>query len=242
MEFIVYRIIGCGLYLKSRDNNTIWLAYSKRPGLWSQKILNLQFSWFIFVFEQFFHLECIPLCISRILFSKVENDNYFCYDFLLGLLIYLFLLRLFVGFVDWFIFVTTFCWVCWLIYFCYDFLLGLLIYLFLLRLFVGFVDWFIFVTTFCWVCWLIYFCYDFLLGLLIYYFCYDFFVGFVGSNFNFVANLLNVFQSLQVDYVMFWWFKPIAFHFILHIQRFLVITKRDFYVLLVNINLIEQLD
>ena len=31
---------------------------------------------------------------------------------------------------------------------------------------------------------------------------------------------LNVFESSLVDYVMFWWFEPIAFHLILHIQRF----------------------
>ena len=34
-----------------------------------------------------FHFECIPLCISRILFSSVENTIIFCCDFLLGLLI-----------------------------------------------------------------------------------------------------------------------------------------------------------
>ena len=37
------------------------------------------------------------------------------------------------------------------------------------------------------------------------------------------------FESPQMDYVMFLWFEPITFHLILHIQRFLVITNRDFY-------------
>ena len=45
------------------------------------------------------------------------------------------------------------------------------------------------------------------------YFCCDF-------KFKFRILKLNVFECLQVDYVMFWWFKPIAFHLILHIQRF----------------------
>ena len=40
---------------------------------------------------------------------------------------------------------------------------------------------------------------------------------------------LNVFESSQKDYFMFWWFKPIAFHLILYIRRFLVIINRHLY-------------
>ena len=47
-------------------------------------------------------------------------------------------------------------------------------------------------------------------------------------NLSFVVNLkLNVFEWSQMDYFMFWWFKPIVFHIIMHIQRFLVITNRQ---------------
>ena len=47
------------------------------------------------------------------------------------------------------------------------------------------------------------------------YFCCEFLI----INLSFVANF-EVFESSQKDYFMFWWFKPIAFHLILHIQRF----------------------
>ena len=44
-------------------------------------------------------------------------------------------------------------------------------------------------------------------------FCYKFLFCLLILNLSFV-------ESLQLDYVMFWWFKPIAFHHILHGQRF----------------------
>ena len=55
------------------------------------------------------------------------------------------------------------------------------------------------------------------------YFWQDILLGLFILNLSFVAKLkLNVFESSQVDYVMFSWFTPIVFHLILHIQRFLV--------------------
>ena len=56
-------------------------------------------------------------------------------------------------------------------------------------------------------------------------------------DFLLILNLLRIlklyiFESSHADCVMFWWFEPITFLIILHIQRFLVITNRDFYDLL----------
>ena len=60
-----------------------YLSYSKCPGLWSLKNiwLNLQFSLFMSVFQTFFHFECIPLLISRILFSIVKSTIIFVATF-----------------------------------------------------------------------------------------------------------------------------------------------------------------
>ena len=58
------------------------------------------------------------------------------------------------------------------------------------------------------------------------YFCCDFLLG---LSLSFVAKLEVGSWISQMDYFMFWWFKPIAFHLILHTQRSLVITNRDFY-------------
>ena len=62
------------------------------------------------------------------------------------------------------------------------------------------------------------------------YFCSDFLLG---LNLSFVAKLEVGSWILQMDYFVFWWLKPIAFHLILHTQRSLVITNRDFHRLLV---------
>ena len=62
-----------------------------------------------------------------------------------------------------------------------------------------------------------------------FYFCCDFLLG---LNLSFVAKLVVGSWILQMDYFMFWWLKPIAFNLILHTQRSLVITNRDFYCLL----------
>ena len=47
----------------------------------------------------------------------------------------------------------------------------------------------------------------------------------LGLNSSFVAKLEVGSWISQMDYFMFWWFKPITFHLILHTQRSLVITN-----------------
>ena len=51
-------------------------------------------------------------------------------------------------------------------------------------------------------------------------------------NLSFVARILK--WNFEVDYFMLCWFNPIAFHLILHIQRFFVITNRDCHGLPMN--------
>ena len=70
------------------------------------------------------------------------------------------------------------------------------------------------------------------------YFCCDFLFG---LNLSFVAKLEVGSWISQMDYFMFWWFKPIAFHLILHTQRSLVITNRDFYGLVYEKLLYQQI-